>query len=591
MSERSMIPRGFPPARGSAARGGPPIPLKPRARATIPLSPGQRLKELLARSDARHLVHTTPIQDLFLLVKQVGLSDSLELLELTSPEQVQRMLDLDVWDRDELKPDTYGEWLMAAVEAKNDHLKPLIEGLDPEPLVFYLQEHVKVHLLDPEMTEQEKLELEALNGVNTPDGRFLLEFRVDDDHADFVRRLIEQVYAADLRTAYWLLEACRWELPSSLEEQAYRLRSGRLEELGFVGFYEAMVIYQPLKGTRKPPRESAPAPLAGPFRDLPLPLEHVRPADGTFLARAVDRLREEDPEDSLARDLLRLANKVIAADRLDPAEIETIGDSLRQVRAYLGLGLELESQGDLEKGVALLRAVHVEWLFRRGYTRALELQRRAKGLAARIRPVFRRLPGPHADSPYREVLEGLAQLRPQYYTGLENPTSTRLAAFQSVAQVERTAQALSRLEHIYRFVFEQLAPAPVEIGRLKRSLEAHQQAFTPGGVFLTALIQRLLGGPFAPDPLTAAQLAAAVKRTFAPASAPGELRSFAPAFTGQVNDAIEAFAQTASAVEAVDVRTFVDEMLAAFREAYGALDADQPLQIQFVGGPLFLEPA
>ncbi len=587
MSSHSTPPRGFYPATKHAAQGV--IPLKPMARAVVPISPFMRLKELLARPDAAALVRSTPVQDLYLLVKQVGLSDVIELLELAQPDQLQRMLDLDIWDRDTFSAERYAPWLEALLEAKADRLRVLVDGLDIEPLLLFLKEHVTVHLKEDDAPEAEILDLEARHVAETPDHRYLLEMSPDDDMQDFIHQLIHKIYSLDMKIAHWLLESLRWELTSQLQEQAYHHRTGRIEELGFVDFYEALTLYAPLRGVRPQHRVRLPQPMAGPLRDVPMSLESIRPTDGSFLGRALERLRERHPDDDLARDLVRLGNKVMAAERLNAGELEDLEKALLQVRAYVGLGLELQSNGDLENAVGLLRTVHIEWLFRRGYSETLNVQRRAKALLLQLRPALRRLPGVHADPPHREALIGAMSLHPQYFTGLEGAQPGTFAPFQNRAQLENTNAALAGLEAIYRFVFEVLAPAPVELATLRAGLDTYHLELTPASVFLTSLAQSLLGGPFAPEPLDAEQLRLFVQRIFLQDADPGGLKSFSAEFLAQLEDATGVFAGTASPGEIEAVRGFVERALGTLRDAYGALDLSRPFPLHLIGGPLILK--
>ena len=51
---------------------------------------------ILECKDTLRVVRSLPAQDLFALVQQTGITDSLELLGLLHPKQVQRFLDMDV---------------------------------------------------------------------------------------------------------------------------------------------------------------------------------------------------------------------------------------------------------------------------------------------------------------------------------------------------------------------------------------------------------------------------------------------------------------------------------------------------------------
>src|SRR5688572_7272837 len=75
----------------------------------------KRLEFLLAQPDAAAIVAEMPVQDLYYLIKDVGLADAGELLDLATPEQFQGFLDLDAWQRDRLEPKDARPWLTALI--------------------------------------------------------------------------------------------------------------------------------------------------------------------------------------------------------------------------------------------------------------------------------------------------------------------------------------------------------------------------------------------------------------------------------------------------------------------------------------------
>lgn len=343
MSKQGASPRGFfPGVRG----GGKVVPFQAPSRAVVPVSPGMRIRELLSRSDAKVLVRRSSPQDLFLLIRQVGLDDAQELLELCSLDQVQRMLDLDVWAQDEPRLDTYGEWLRVLLEVHKEKPEVLLRELDPELLVLFLLDHIRVYLKDEDMTEEDRLNLENKDLVETSDHQYLVEFlSAEDDWQDFILMLIDRVYATSIRNGHWLMSALIWETPSLMEEQALRVRQGRLEELGFPTLEEALQVFQPLRSETPFPRARMAHGGSGPLREVPLSLELFQPQDGSLLTRALELLAQRHPGDDMTHDLLHLANKLMVAEKHDPGELDDIRRALAQVHAGVNLGLEGESRG------------------------------------------------------------------------------------------------------------------------------------------------------------------------------------------------------------------------------------------------------
>lgn len=612
MSSRSTPPRGFFPGSLSPRKkasvsspGGTPsadtaggaqvVPLKAPARYAVPLSPDMRLKALLNRPDAKTLVRQAPVQDLFLLVKQVGLSDVHELLELASFEQVQHMIDMDVWEKADVKLDNYGEWLRAMVEIHQHDLAPLLNELDPELLLLFLQDHMKVYLKEDDLPEPEQLEMDAKNVVSTSDFAFLLEFSKDDDWQEFIFAFLDRVYAVSMKTAHWLLSAVQWEQSSHLEEQGYRLRTGRMEALGFLDFYEAQGIYQPLRESTALPRVKAPRPHSGPLQEVPLPMEQFRPSDGSLLTRTLEHLQEVRPDDDFSHDLLHLSNKVIAADQLDPGDLEHLQQALEQVHAYVNLGLELEAEGEVTRAAQALLSTHVEWLFRRGFTEVLTLKRRASGLLNRLKGSWRPI-DVLPDSPWREHFDGLMKPRPQRVVSLTG-SEPQYGPFSTPLQLAQTRQMLTELDVIRRFVFELLAPEPCDIKALRRSLAESNVDLTPQAVFLTSLSQRMVGGTFSPLPLRLEQLGPVLDQMFLPSTGSGVLRLFAPAFLAQLDEAVRAWQQAETETSAAAnaggdqteiVQKFVRQCVERVRDSLGGYSASSLQDPRFIEGPLLI---
>src|SRR5439155_17188385 len=69
-----------------------------------------------------------------------------------------------------------------------------------------------------------------------------------------LRTLLNDLFAQNPFETARLIEAIRWELPSELEEIAYRFRAARLADLGFPALYEAMHLFSYVKVESPLPR-------------------------------------------------------------------------------------------------------------------------------------------------------------------------------------------------------------------------------------------------------------------------------------------------------------------------------------------------
>jgi Family of unknown function (DUF6178) len=131
----------------------------------------------------------------------------------------------------------------------------------------------------------------------------------------------------------------------------------------------------------------------------------------------------------------------------------------------------------------------------------LRLQRRAR--AVRGAAV-----GPYLDDPYRQLTEALLQRPPQFAEILVRPERGGRRLFASLSEVRLTEEWLDRLEAQCR-LFEEHFPFPLPAAddwALAGCHPGHGRELTLSAIFLTALANRLLNRPFAPQPLATGEM-------------------------------------------------------------------------------------
>ena len=111
------------------------------------LSGGEILERILNEKNPRKVVEEFPAGDFFWLIKKIGSDDSLALLELATPDQWQYILDMEIWDRDEINTGETLSWLRRRFET--DSRKTVAWLLDEgSALTYYiLQKSIEVMVL------------------------------------------------------------------------------------------------------------------------------------------------------------------------------------------------------------------------------------------------------------------------------------------------------------------------------------------------------------------------------------------------------------------------------------------------------------
>lgn len=521
----------------------------------------RRIDALLAEDDAPAVVAALAPSEIYELVHEVGFEDAGELIALATPEQLQGCFDFESWDKDEFLPAAFLPWLAVLLDAGFEKVGEVWSGLDAEARMLFLQRHVRVY--DVTLGEGPDEDNEAPM-MTTSDGFFLLELFGDSETQRMVMSLVEDLYRADANLARHTIQGARSEPAAELEESSYRWRAGRLADLGYVDFHDALELFRPLELEQlkldereaSSPQDASPAaaPLAVAKEVL----------DRPFLARA---LAEIDDAAELARiegAILYLVNRVLAAARAKPGQQEVVQRAAQYASATISLGLEAAARGDASRAAAILRSTAMPRLFRVGYTLGLRLAKLALALAPRAAT---------AESPARDVLGALASPRPLWSRAADQPPAPGVRPFDSLADIKRSTEVLSALT-VRLALVESLG---VDLLAMARAPEPRPTLET----FLrTALLRAMATGRWRGGAIPAAELAEVRRRAFNDA---GSLTAAAR------RRAHETVAQSLGAEQllagAATLPTIVDELLGQLEATLGDI-ADAVIDPRFVDGIL-----
>ncbi len=483
------------------------VPLS-RFRAVLARPDGrQRMEALLAADDPEAAIVALPATELYQIIAEVGLEEAIELVAFATPEQLRGCLDIDVWDRDQLQTEAMTPWLRALIDTGYEKLGQVWEKLDTEFTALVLQRFTRVYDLSQEETVPDDV-----NGpiINTLDTFFALEVLAEDEETvSVVNGVIDYLYRADPNgiLARHSIMAARSEPTAELEEMSYRWRAGRMADLGYVDYYEALEVFRPLdpvsvrigEGTEdhfaKPDPEDAEQ-VAGSFGLMPAAMAQGV-VGASFLARTLDRIDDPDELARLETALMVLINKVLAATRVPPGKPEALREGAEHAAATVSLGLESLSQGDLTRAAQAVRSVSLTRLHRLGHTLTLRLARMARTLAPRAVTA-----GEHDGA----VLAALLRQRPWFSTLLDTPAAAApvddIRPFTALEDVRRVAESLTRLA-LRIAVVDGLGVDLMALAQRAASSPAPGASTGPSldDYVRTALVRAALGQPFAATPL------------------------------------------------------------------------------------------
>jgi len=407
------------------------------------------------RDNRSELVPRIPHQAFVVIARQLRDEGRLELLLPEAlPEQLTAVFDLDVWRAGRLQVPRVRAWLRQIIacygearRARGDLIR-LMYAMDPEMWTLAVHHGTSVMALDPdddEHREQARAAVEGLTSFETPDAAYLIAVP-NHELGHQAISIIEAVYHDSLEDGRRLVNSLRGALASQIEEDLLRWRSGRLADLGFVEWEEAMRLFTPL------PRDAAITAEDGNFAEVDTTaLEVVGWGRSDLLRRVLDQLTPQQ-HGVRTREFTLLINEVMAAQRLEPGDPKDQQRAIHQAQATVSLGLEMlagsrESE-DLAADLAReLSKLGLRNLFRLGY-RALDKLRRAALTLHREGRVSMSKVGSLLDRPWNFALVSLSGWYPEIPQQSQPDKTRPIANLQDVAratQLIEQAAALSRL--------------------------------------------------------------------------------------------------------------------------------------------------
>jgi len=496
------------------------------------LGRGKRLRRseaIMATPNPEAAIRALPGDELYYIVHEAGPRDALDILVHATPAQLQVVLDFGLWERDEISPARLSEWLEVLAEAPPDKIGEWIAGLDVELVGLLLLKTSRVY----DLSEGEPPDEPEGIFYPTPDRLFVIDAHglPDGEGADAesqadgtgderdesaetpesarsIIRILDSLYRSDRVLARRLLVGVRAELPSGLQEMAYRWRNGRMADLGFADHWEALEVYRELDPASVRIGEATGAasrvrPLHGdgrPSDSLRAPTALAeRLSGGTSpFSRAVAGLTTPDDVAELHFALVALANRVLAADRVTPGDDDAVSAVLGRMLSTLDIAVEFLAHGDDERAIEAVRSIPVVRLFRLGVSLVGKVKQLARALE-RKGPFAALGPGLFEDID-AAVIEAVTRPRPAFPALLDDPPKASERPFASMADVARATAALKEAAAAQALLYG-LGVRPEHIHTDAVAATPAGMQSTDGGAIDAGVLARtaLVGRLLAPD--------------------------------------------------------------------------------------------
>ncbi|MEQ9497763.1 MAG: DUF6178 family protein [Deltaproteobacteria bacterium] len=357
----------------------------------------RRVFDLLDDKDAPNKIRALDPLETYYAVKEVGLEDAGPILALLAPEQIGALVDVEAWHHQRFDPQDLLLWLYAFREGGLEALAAAGRAMDREVLALLLRRRLWIAMTPRENdTDPDPIPDwlrdppdEILPLVKTPDGRFVVAARIDDEVDEVtvdeedrkgVLQIVDDLYKQeDWEEVAATLRLALTDLSSSMEEDALRFRNARLEDFGFPPLHRAIEIYGPLD----PDVLERPAPAPEPLPTTTIPARYTAALDDGLFSAALSAVRDAKQIQRIEGDLVAVANRTLVADGAEPGELEALTASLSRLRGYLEIALahQVEPARRIEVGADRLERVPIADLARVGYTITLRLGQRARALS------------------------------------------------------------------------------------------------------------------------------------------------------------------------------------------------------------------
>ena len=514
---------------------------------------GKKLQMILASPMPAMLIRSMPPQELLYNLRDIGLEDCAELVVLADQEQLRYVLDLDCWRKDQFDAEQFTQWLQYLVAEEIEAAEAVLRAADIESVVLYFQRLFQVYNTSEEEEPPEEPMGERIDSISRA-YTVILPFEADDPMLPLARSALRLFEQYGFEFCHRFYESIRWSLPSTLQEEAYQFHKARLEDLGFVDYYEALAILQPL------PPQSLPFPASlPPSSEMKLPILLPTEEIGGRLAGILRDIEDEGILQRIRFEWIYLNNKVIAAQQHDAGDPRILDQVMRFVQQMIDLGLEASCGADRLQGVEMVCKHHLEWLFRRGFTELLHLKKRAARLVKeeRLTLVDKTKPLTLLPSGLRRFLTDLRQAIPRFFLGIFEGEQAITRPFRTMAEIALAREAVEAMAYLPRLLFEKMGFSYDTLrilgGRLHSPAQIEDITITQ--ILATAWAQLQLSGRFLLEPLQVEQIAPALQALFLwEAAIP---RSFRP-------DALSALREGMLGQEALDEkeRRYIELFLA-----------------------------
>jgi len=331
------------------------------------------LHKAIFEADApEQVVRQLPPQTLFMVIKNVGLASSAELISMASLEQCRLLTDFDLWSGDSLNEEALWEWLSVTDETESlEILQKLVKFIDLKLFAILIGKYVEVKVFE-EPTEQP-----PAAGFHTPDKGFTwIGIKTEDPNKHFLlARLLALIFESSAELFYQLISIMQVATVSMLEEESYQERMKRLAAEGVPEPEVAAAICAPyaMAEARQEVAGASGRKLVEDIRSIE-PLIYEARTSRLF----ADLVRDVTDRDSLEMEFTYIMNGAVVRWGLDFTNQEAVLELAEKVKGAINVGLEKITKSETVTPLEAYERLGLGKLFRLGLTDLMALRAKAR---------------------------------------------------------------------------------------------------------------------------------------------------------------------------------------------------------------------
>ncbi len=336
----------------------------------------RELYKAIFEADApEQMVRQLPVQSLFMVMKQAGLSSCCDLIAMASLEQCRLLTDLDLWQGDTLHEEALWEWLALTDEGDSlEVLQKLLKCIDLKLVAILISKYVETRIFE-EPTDQP-----PGPGFHTPDkGSTWIGITAENaDHHFLLARLLAMIFETNAELFYQLLATPSVATVSMLEEESFQERTKRLAAEGVPEPEIAAGVHAPYSF----------AEALGDLHERKAHkiIEDVRPVEPLlYEARSsklfAELLRRIEDHEAVEMEFTYLLNAAVVRFGIDFSDQERVLEICERIKGAVNLALEKLVKDSDRTVHDVYHVLGLGKLYRLGLTDILSLRTQARTIS------------------------------------------------------------------------------------------------------------------------------------------------------------------------------------------------------------------